>query len=214
MKTQLHKIALFSLDHTLLRGSLAERIAESYCITPNHAMREDLGVKLQITAQKLAGTHQLDLFRIVDEIPLTAGVKNAVHRLQQEGYITAIASTAYDFAANRIGKQLGIDFVFAPKLEFIQQKVSGRVHIPACFQKSAQPWCEHSFCSGHVIQFISEQCGIALTEIVAIGNDPQDSCMLSIAGCAISDNRCQCSAAATNPNHKLNWLITWNSKEF
>lgn len=219
LKTKMHKIALFGLEHTLLMGNVIGEIESKFDFARKRDEAEcrNNDVSLSQTAKRLRGISRPALLDIIDGIPLASKAGVVVKKLNTMGYATAIVSGGYDCVARHVGNQIGIDFVFAPQLDFAQDKATGQIRIPDCFQKQDRTCCEHDICTGHVVQFIAERCGVALADIVAVGNDAADVCMVKLAGCGISHSLSKKDSAkhsryANAENQCLEWLVQWNEQ--
>lgn len=190
LKRKIDRIALFDMDNTLLQGRFIDKAAAEFGFSDKLAqVRQEIGdpgLRTQTIASLLAGTSRQQIINIADSIPLVRDAAEVIAELKNRGYLTAIVSDSYDCVARRVGKRSGIDLVFANRLGFGHDKVTGEVAVPGYFQKTAGSWCEHAICKSHLVRFLAEKCGVALPAIVAVGDSENDVCMVGFAGIGVS----------------------------
>ena len=77
---------------------------------------------------------------MADALPLTEGVEHLFKTLNSLGYKTAILSGGFDFFGKVLQEKLGIDYVYANKLEIEGDKLTGKVIEPIVdASKKARP---------------------------------------------------------------------------
>ncbi len=92
------------------------------------------------------------------------------------GYKTAILSGGFMFFARSLKERLGIDFIHSNELEIVEGAVTGRV-IPPIINGARK---------AALLKEIAEREGIALEQVVAVGDGANDIPMLNAAGMGIA----------------------------
>ena len=113
---------------------------------------------------------------IVNSISLVEGAKETIHAVKELGLKTAIISSGVSILADRIQKELGIDYSFSNKIvEDENGKVIGIEIVPV--HKKAT-----------ILRRLAKLEGISVKECIVIGDGTYDVPMFKIAGFSIAFN--------------------------
>jgi len=104
------------------------------------------------------------------------GAKYVIDELKKKGFITALVSAGIDILANRINDELGLDYVFANKLE--TDKMGNLTGTGQCKVELLR--------KDLIVSELSKQLNIPLAKFVAIGDSKYDIPMLKIVGLSIA----------------------------
>jgi len=118
------------------------------------------------------------LVKILSNVPLMNGAEKCISRIKKNKVKTAIVSAGLDILAERIAKELGIDFVFA---NGIKTDNSGRLNGEGIIGVRLMYKDE-------TVNRLSDQLGIPLERIAAVGNSCFDIPMLEACGLGIAFN--------------------------
>ena len=178
------RLVCFDMDSTLIEAEVIDELAKAAGVgdqvvaITEAAMRGELDFK-QSFAQRLALLRGLDesvLAEIADNLRLTEGAEKLLAALKSLGYKTAILSGGFEYFGRYIQQRLGIDYVYANQLETENGKVTGRVVGPVVDgERKAQ-----------LLAMLAEQEGIALEQVIAVGDGANDLPMLNVAGLGIA----------------------------
>ena len=124
----------------------------------------------------LAGLPESVLEEVAGRLPLTEGAELVVTTLQRLGYKTGIISGGFDYFGRRLQERLGVDYLFANRLEIVDGRLTGRVvgEIVDGPRKAA------------ILQELAAAEGLRLEQTIAVGDGANDLPMLSIAGLGIA----------------------------
>ncbi len=178
------RLVVFDMDSTLIEAEVIDELAKAHGVggqvaaITERAMRGELDFR-ESFAQRvalLAGLPESALAEVAGRIALTEGAERLVSTVRRLGYRTAILSGGFTFFGRRLQQQLGIDYVHANELEIVDGRVTGRVVGDVVDgQRKAQ-----------LLQELARQEGIALEQVIAVGDGANDLPMLSIAGLGIA----------------------------
>lgn len=104
------------------------------------------------------------------------GAKYVINELKKKGFITALVSAGIDILANRINNELGLDYVFANKLE--TDKMGNLTGTGQCNVELLK--------KDLVVKNLSKQLNIPLAKFVAIGDSKYDIPMFKVVGLSIA----------------------------
>ncbi|MEE8167229.1 MAG: phosphoserine phosphatase SerB, partial [Myxococcota bacterium] len=136
----------------------------------------DFRESLEKRVALLEGLSEETLYEIADRLPLTPGAERLVQTLRSLGYRTAILSGGFSIFGERLQKQLGIDFVFANRLEIKAGRLTGRVEGEVVDgQRKAD-----------LLRQLAKQEGIRIEQTIAVGDGANDLPMLDAAGLGIA----------------------------
>jgi phosphoserine phosphatase len=126
----------------------------------------------------LKGLSLDDAHVALDKMPFMPGAKELVDHLRSRGYKTAMISGGFTIAAERVGKNLGMDHVVANELLTDNGHLTGEVKGPLTEQGSKE----------YVLQRIAERYGIKPDECIVVGDGANDICIFKMARYAIAFN--------------------------
>lgn len=178
------RLVCFDMDSTLIQTEVIDELAkragvgaEVSAIT-ERAMHGELDFKesLKKRLSFLKGLDQAVLQDIADKLPLTEGAERLISNLKRVGYQTAIISGGFTYFGERLAQQLGIDYVFANKLEIENGKLTGRVKGAIVDgEKKAE-----------LLRAVATSEGISLKQVIAVGDGANDLPMLHLAGLGVA----------------------------
>ncbi len=178
------RLVAFDMDSTLIEAEVIDELArragvgtEVAAIT-ERAMRGEIDFceSFRRRVALLEGLDEAVLEEVAAELRLTEGAEKLVSTLRRIGMRTAIISGGFSYFGRRFQQQLGIDYMFANELDIADGRVTGRVvgRIVDGARKA------------ELLREIAAREGIALEQVVAVGDGANDLPMLSIAGLGIA----------------------------
>ncbi|WP_018125890.1 phosphoserine phosphatase SerB [Desulfovibrio oxyclinae] len=178
------RLVCFDMDSTLIQAEVIDELAveagvgDKVAAITEAAMRGELDFK-QSLRKRLALLEGLDeavLEKVYERLPLTEGAERLISNLKRVGYTIAILSGGFTYFGERLQERLGIDYVFANKLEILDGKLTGRAEgIIVDADRKAE-----------LLQQLAEHEGISLQQVIAVGDGANDLPMLNLAGLGIA----------------------------
>ena len=178
------RLVCFDMDSTLIEAEVIDELAiaagvgEQVIAITEAAMRGELDFK-QSFARRLALLKDLDesvLEGIAANLRLTEGAEKLISSLKKLGYKTAILSGGFNYFGRYLQQRLGIDYVYANELDIVDGKVTGHVvGTVVDGQRKAE-----------LLAMLAQKEGIALEQVIAVGDGANDLPMLSVAGLGIA----------------------------
>ena len=132
------------------------------------------GLKERISL--LTGMKYEDCLRVANNMKLVKGAKEFVDEVKNLGIKVGVITGGFEILANRIKRQLGLDFAIANKLVFKHNTLTG-----VEMRVSDDNKHEH-------LMKIAKELGVALENVVAVGDGANDLRMLRTAGLGIGFN--------------------------
>lgn len=198
----MHKLVVFNIDNTLLRGRFIDTLAARFEFTGElHNLRKaetDPAVLTKRIARLLKGRTMNELLQVADSIPLVEDAERVVAALKAKGNVVGVISHSYQLVADFIKTKVGADFAIGNSLNFFEGKATGEVTIPSVFYNNLESCCSHSLCKTNALMHSARRLGIPLDNCIALGNGDHDSCMVEHAGMGIAfctDNERMIAAA-------------------
>jgi phosphoserine phosphatase len=180
------RLVVMDMDSTLIQIEVIDELArlagvgDRVAAITHRAMNGELDFSqaLRERVALLEGLSADALEQVYRDLPFTPGARNLVTILRRLGFKTAVISGGFDFFTDRLKAGLGLDYAFANALEIVDGKVTGRVAGPIVDgQRKAE-----------LLEEIADREGIALSQVIAIGDGANDLPMLGKAGLGIAFN--------------------------
>ena len=179
------KLVVFDLDNVIIDGEAIDEIGklanveDKIAEITEKAMQGEIDFETSIKdrVQLLEGTSIEDIEKVADELPLMDGASETIARLKDEDIDVAIISGSFDVVADKIKEKLGIDAVYTNSFTVEDGKLTGEVTGPLVCGSKLDVLKDHV-----------EEAGIALEDVVAVGDGANDISMIESAGCGIAFN--------------------------
>ncbi len=180
------RLVAFDMDSTLIQHEVIVEFArelgkeeEVKRITEEAMNGEiDFTESLRKRCALLKGMELKSIDAIYDRIELTPGAEELIRTLKKLGYKIALISGGFTLIADKLKERLNIDYVFANKLEIKGTKLTG--NLTGAIVDAAR--------KAEILQVITQQEGISLEQVIAIGDGANDLEMLETAGLGIAFN--------------------------
>jgi len=178
------RLIVFDMDSTLIQSEVIVEMAkvhgkgdEVFEITERAMNGEfDFDQSLIERVKLLKGLEEKKLKDILKTIKLTPGVEDFIKTVQSLGYKIAIISGGFNYFARHFKETLNLDYAFANELEIKKGVLTGNVSGSIVnAEKKAM-----------LLDLISQQEGLKLEQVVAIGDGANDLPMLAKAGLGIA----------------------------
>lgn len=178
------RLIVFDMDSTLIQTEVIDEMAIEHGVgdkvkeITDQAMNGELDFKQSLTerVKLLSGMDEQKLRVILDRLEFTPGAEKFIKTVKSLGYKVALISGGFTFFAEALKEKLNLDYAFANELEISNGELSGKVKgtIVDAEQKAT------------LLKLITQQEGINLEQVVAIGDGANDLPMLSVAGLGIA----------------------------
>ncbi len=178
------RLVAFDMDSTLIEAEVIDELAkragvgEQVAAITEQAMRGELDFaeSFRRRVALLKGLDEAVLEEIAATLPMTEGAEHLVSTLRSLGYKTAILSGGFNYFGAHLQQKLGIDYMYANRLEIDNGQVTGEVsgEIVDGDRKAA------------LLKEIAAREGIDLQQVIAVGDGANDLPMLRIAGLGIA----------------------------
>jgi phosphoserine phosphatase len=178
------RLIVFDMDSTLIREEVIDELAkeagvgEQVVEITEAAMRGELDFSqsLRKRVSLLEGLPESVLAKVASRLHVNDGADRLLSQLRQLGFKTAILSGGFDYFGNHLQKKLGIDYVYANKLEIVDGKLTGKVlgDIVDANRKAA------------LLEQLATEQGLTLQQTIAVGDGANDLKMLGIAGMGVA----------------------------
>jgi phosphoserine phosphatase len=184
------KLVVFDMDGTLLSKKSIFFFSQKYGYYPNIKeilKRDILPYKKNIQiAQYLQGKTKKDLLHLFRSIPLSAHVPEIIQKLKHNNIATAVVTASYQFLADDIQHQLGLDYATANNLIFNDDIVTGELQIHNRNLENCGDGLIYSICKGRILETLCNKLNIQSNQTIAVGDGYIDISMLTKAGIGIA----------------------------
>ena len=179
------KLVVFDLDNVIIDGEAIDEIGklanveEDIAAITEKAMQGEIDFETSIKdrVQLLEGTSIEDIEKLADELPLMPGACKTINCLKEKDIDVAIISGSFDVVAEKVQEKLGVDTVYTNSFTVEDGKLTGEVTGPLVTGSKLDVLKDHV-----------EEAGIALEDVVAVGDGANDISMIESAGCGIAFN--------------------------
>ncbi len=178
------RLVCFDMDSTLIEAEVIDELAKAAGVgdqvveITEAAMRGELDFKESFVKRMalLEGLEESVLETVAKNLPVTEGAERLISTLKMLGYKTAILSGGFNYFGRYLQDKLGIDYVYANDLDIENGKVTGKVTgVVVDGNRKAE-----------LLRELAEKEGVALEQVIAVGDGANDLPMLSIAGLGIA----------------------------
>jgi len=180
------RLIVMDMDSTLVQiegiDELAKEagVGEKVVAITHRAMNGEISFPeaLRERVRLLKGLPVSVLQKVYKRMPFTPGAKELVSTLKKLGYRTAVLSGGFDYFSSRVKESLGLDYAYSNSLEIKEGVLTGEIvgEIVDGKKKAA------------LMEEIAGKEGIALDQVIAIGDGANDLPMITRAGLGIAFN--------------------------
>jgi phosphoserine phosphatase len=178
------RLVAFDMDSTLIDAEVIDELAGLHGVRgevaeiTRRAMSGELNFQESFRARAalLKGLPESALATVTNSVALNDGAHRLIRSLKQFGYKTAILSGGFQYVGDHLKAELGIDYVFANRLEVVDGVMTGAIN-GEIVDAARKAW---------LLEEIARKEGISLQQTIAIGDGANDLPMLSTAGLGVA----------------------------
>lgn len=180
------RLVVLDMDSTLIQQEIIDELAALHGVKDrvseitHRAMNGELDFEQSLRARVdlLKGAPDSVFQDVRGKIELTEGAARFCKALKRLGYRLAVISGGFVRVVEPIARELGLDYHFANRLEVKDGKLTGGLVGPIVGpQRKAD-----------LVESLAQQEGIAVSQVIAIGDGANDLPMLALAGLGIAFN--------------------------
>lgn len=180
------RLVVLDVDSTLIQDEVIELVArhagtedEVRAVTERAMAGElDFTESLHARVATLAGLDASVLDDVHEQVRFTPGARTFIRTLHRLGFHTAIVSGGFTAITDKLAAELGIGHAYANTLEVVDGKLTGKV-IGDVVDRAGK---------AAILRRIAEEHGVALDQVVAVGDGANDLDMLNAAGLGVAFN--------------------------
>jgi phosphoserine phosphatase len=180
------RLVVMDVDSTLIQDEVIDLLAahagceEAVAGITERAMRGELDFEASLRERValLKGLPASVFETVKDQVRLTPGARTFVRTLRRLGYRTAIVSGGFTPVTDHLRSTLQLDHAYANELEIEHGLLTGRV-VGEIVDRAGK---------ARLLREVAAAEGIALDQVVAIGDGANDLDMLATAGLGIAFN--------------------------
>lgn len=188
--SKINKLIIFDMDGTILIDRFIYKMAEKYNFMDKlkeiTSQDVDPYVKTKSIAKLIKDFSVQELYQVVESIDIVQDIKEVINTLKNRGYLIAIISDSFDLVTNYIKNKIGANIALSNELEVINDKITGEIRIPSYFVKNEKSVCDHNICKSNAVLYLSEKFNIDISNMIAIGDEENDICMLKLVGIGVA----------------------------
>ena len=177
------QLVVFDMDSTLIDAEVIDELAKEAGVGDQVAITEaamqgklDFKQSFRQRLELLEGLSVDVLQKVAQRLQLNEGAEHLIKTLKQLGYKTAIVSGGFTYFAEHLQSILGVDYIYANELDTENGLVTGKVVGDVIDgQRKAD-----------LLRELAQREGLALEQVIAVGDGANDLPMLNIAGLGIA----------------------------
>lgn len=178
------RLVVMDIDSTLIRNEIIDELAREKGVydqvkqITERAMKGELNFdeSLRERCLLLKGLRESDLEKVYKRLELTSGAEALIRALKRLGLKVALISGGFTYFGERLKARLGVDFMYANRLEMKSGVLTGQVLPPIV---NAERKAE-------LLEGMVREMGIELAQVIAIGDGANDLLMLEKAGLGVA----------------------------
>lgn len=178
------RLVCFDMDSTLIQTEVIDELAELAGVGPEVkeitelAMQGEIDFKESFTRRMklLKGLKEEVLHDVAVRLPITKGARRLIDTLRSYGFKTAILSGGFSYFGDYLQKELGIDYVYANRLEIKDGVLTGG-YLGDIVDGTKK---------AEYLNEIAKKEGIHISQTIAVGDGANDLAMLNLAGLGIA----------------------------
>ena len=178
------RLVCFDMDSTLIQTEVIDELAELAGVGPEVkeitelAMQGEIDFKESFTRRMklLKGLKEEVLQDVAERLPITKGARRLIDTLKSYGFKTAILSGGFSYFGEYLQKELGIDYVYANRLEIKDGVLTGG-YLGDIVDGTKK---------AEYLKEIAKKEGIHINQTIAVGDGANDLAMLNLAGLGIA----------------------------
>lgn len=180
------RLIVFDMDSTLIQHEVIDELAREMGVYDQVAKiteeamqgKLDFSESLKRRCALLEGLPLTAVDNVYNRIQLTPGAEDLIQKVKKLGYKVALISGGFTLIADRLKDKLGLDYVYANRLEIKDGKLTGKVIPPIVDARR----------KAELLEVIAQQERIRLEQVIAVGDGANDLEMLERAGLGVAFN--------------------------